>query len=90
VFKSTVNKNQQTYSQKKINKLHQFPFDQNSYDLSREDKSTKKNSRLTGGKFPPLVIFHKSSLAGPCFYNRCGEIHGDTGEKKTIKIQKKN
>jgi hypothetical protein len=60
MFKSTVNKNQQTYSQKKkINKLHQFPFDQNSYDLSREDKSIKKNSRLTGGNSHHLLYSTK-------------------------------
>jgi hypothetical protein len=46
-------------------------------------------SRLTGGKSPPLVIFHESSLAGPCSYNRYGEIHGDTREKKTKKYRKK-
>jgi hypothetical protein len=44
---------------------------------------------VDGEKTPPLVIFHESSLAGPCSYK---QIEGDTGvqgRRRHLKKRKK-
>jgi hypothetical protein len=45
---------------------------------------------VDGEKTPPLVIFHESSLAGPCSYKQIEEIQGVQGRRRHLKTKKRN